>query len=117
MALVDAQGMIDRKIREDTSMGVHVAVYRVKDLFECASAKFKVEVNAKQLHMTGFVLLHRGCCVVVTEGGPKQHAKYKRLMLNRIKWEEEMVKDADGGEIPNACHLVWEGVTARRSFG
>ncbi|XP_039762294.1 U4/U6 small nuclear ribonucleoprotein Prp3 isoform X2 [Pararge aegeria] len=108
---------IDRKIREDTSLGVHVAVYRVKDLFECASAKFKVEVNAKQLHMTGFVLLHRGCCVVVTEGGPKQHAKYKRLMLNRIKWEEEMVKDADGGEIPNACHLVWEGVTARRSFG
>ncbi|XP_045782066.1 U4/U6 small nuclear ribonucleoprotein Prp3 [Maniola jurtina] len=108
---------VDRKIREDTSMGVHVAVYRVKDLFECASAKFKVEVNAQQLHMTGFVLLHRGCCVVVTEGGPKQHAKYKRLMLERIKWEEEMVKDADGGEVPNACHLVWEGVTARRAFG
>ncbi|XP_034837916.1 U4/U6 small nuclear ribonucleoprotein Prp3 [Maniola hyperantus] len=108
---------VDRKIREDTSMGVHVAVYRVKDLFECASAKFKVEVNAQQLHMTGFVLLHRGCCVVVTEGGPKQHAKYKRLMLERIKWEEEMVKEAEGGEVPNACHLVWEGVVTRRAFG
>lgn len=108
---------IDRKIREDTSMSVHVAVYRVKDLFECASAKFKVEVNAQQLHMTGVVLLHRGCCVVVVEGGPKQSAKYKRLMLHRIKWEEEMVKDADGQQTGNTCSLVWEGTVAKRAFG
>ncbi|XP_068625885.1 U4/U6 small nuclear ribonucleoprotein Prp3 [Battus philenor] len=108
---------IDRKIREDTTMGVHVAVYRVQDLFECASAKFKVEVNAKQLHMTGCVLLHRGCCLVVVEGGPKQHDKYKRLMLHRIKWEEDMVKDTEGVEVPNSCHLVWEGVTKQRAFG
>ncbi|XP_047541862.1 U4/U6 small nuclear ribonucleoprotein Prp3 isoform X2 [Vanessa atalanta] len=108
---------IDRKIREDTSMSVHVAVYRVKDLFECASAKFKVEVNAQQLHMTGCVVLHRGCCVIVVEGGPKQHAKYKRLMLHRIKWEEEMVKDADGQQTGNSCHLVWEGSTSKRAFG
>ncbi|XP_038220944.1 U4/U6 small nuclear ribonucleoprotein Prp3 [Zerene cesonia] len=108
---------VDRKIREDTTMGVHVAVYRIKDLFECASAKFKVEVNAQQLHMTGCVVLHRGCCVVVVEGGPKQHAKYKRLMLHRIKWEEETVKETDGTEVPNSCQLVWEGTTAQRSFG
>ncbi|XP_063632062.1 U4/U6 small nuclear ribonucleoprotein Prp3 [Cydia splendana] len=108
---------IDRKIREDTSMGVNVAVYRVRDLFECASAKFKVEVNAQQLHMTGCVVLHRGCCVVVVEGGPKQHAKYKRLMLNRIKWEEDLVKDAEGAEVPNTCTLVWEGSTKQRAFG
>ncbi|XP_050359436.1 U4/U6 small nuclear ribonucleoprotein Prp3 [Nymphalis io] len=108
---------IDRKIREDTSMSVHVAVYRVKDLFECASAKFKVEVNAQQLHMTGCVVLHRGCCVIVVEGGPKQHAKYKRLMLHRIKWEEEIIKDADGQQTGNSCHLVWEGATAKRAFG
>ncbi|XP_048003200.1 U4/U6 small nuclear ribonucleoprotein Prp3 [Leguminivora glycinivorella] len=108
---------IDRKIREDTSMGVNVAVYRVRDLFECASAKFKVEVNAQQLHMTGCVVLHRGCCVVVVEGGPKQHAKYKRLMLNRIKWEDDLVKDAEGAEVPNTCTLVWEGATKQRAFG
>ncbi|CAB3231823.1 unnamed protein product [Arctia plantaginis] len=108
---------VDRKIREDTSMGVNVAVYRVKDLFECASAKFKVEANAQQLHMTGCVILHRGCCVVVVEGGPKQHAKYKRLMLHRIKWEEDMIKDAEGNEVPNTCHLVWEGSVNQRAFG
>ncbi|KAL4714838.1 hypothetical protein ACJJTC_002697 [Scirpophaga incertulas] len=108
---------VDRKIREDTSLGVHVSVYRVRDLFECASAKFKVEVNAVQLHMTGAVLLHRGCCVVVVEGGPRQQAKYRRLMLNRIKWEEDMVKDAEGNDVPNSCCLVWEGVTKQRAFG
>ncbi|XP_061384977.1 U4/U6 small nuclear ribonucleoprotein Prp3 isoform X1 [Danaus plexippus] len=108
---------VDRKIREDTSMGVHVAVYRVKDLFESASAKFKVEVNARQLHMTGCVVLHRACCVLVLEGGPRQHEKYKRLMLHRIKWEEETVKNADDSEGPNSCTLVWEGVAARRAFG
>jgi U4/U6 small nuclear ribonucleoprotein PRP3 len=31
--------------------------------------KFKVETNAKQLHMTGMVVLHKDCNVVVVEGG------------------------------------------------
>ncbi|XP_075989203.1 pre-mRNA processing factor 3 [Anticarsia gemmatalis] len=108
---------VDRKIREDTTMGVNVAIYRITDLFECASAKFKVEANAQQLHMTGAVVLHRGCCVVVVEGGPKQHAKYKRLMLHRIKWEEDLIKDSLGNEVPNTCHLVWEGSVKQRVFG
>lgn len=29
-------------------------------------------------------------------------------MLHRIKWEEDMVKDADGKESPNNCVLVWQ---------
>ncbi|VVD03943.1 unnamed protein product [Leptidea sinapis] len=58
---------VDRKIREDTSLGVNVAVYR--------------------------------------------------LMLQRIKWEEDMVKDNEGNEVPNSCHLVWEGNTPGRAFG
>ncbi|XP_041968747.1 U4/U6 small nuclear ribonucleoprotein Prp3 isoform X2 [Aricia agestis] len=108
---------IDRKIREDTSMGVHVAVYRIRDLFECASAKFKVEVNARQLHMTGVVVLQRGCCVVVAEGGPRQHARYRRLMLHRIRWEDDTVKDERGQDVPNTCKLVWEGRAPQRAFG
>lgn len=38
-------------------------------------------------------------------------------MLNRIKWEEDTVKDNDGLDVPNSCHLVWEGVTSHRAFG
>lgn len=106
-----------RKIKEDTSCGVHVAVYRIRDLQDNASKKFKVETNAKQLHMTGSVVLFRDCCVVVVEGGPKQQKKFKRLMLTRIKWEEDLVKHPDGQEVPNSCVLVWEGTSQRRHFG
>lgn len=106
-----------RKIKEDTSCGVNVSVYRIRDLQDNASKKFKVETNAKQLHMTGTVVLFRDCCVVVVEGGPKQQKKYRRVMQHRIKWEEDIVKGPDGQEIPNTCVLVWEGTSQRRHFG
>ncbi|RZC40383.1 U4/U6 small nuclear ribonucleoprotein Prp3 [Asbolus verrucosus] len=67
-----------KKIKEDTSLGVNVSIYRIRDLHELASKKFKVETNAKQLFMTGCVVLYPDCCVVVVEGGPKQQKKYKR---------------------------------------
>lgn len=107
-----------RKLREDTSMGVLVSVYRIRDLQNNQSKKFKVETNAKQLFMTGVVVLFRDCCVVVVEGGPKQQKKYRRLMMHRIKWEEDMAKCADGEkDVANSCKLVWEGKVPRRNFG
>ncbi|XP_022908183.1 U4/U6 small nuclear ribonucleoprotein Prp3 [Onthophagus taurus] len=106
-----------KKIKEDTSTGVYVSVFRIRELHELASKKFKVETNAKQLFMTGCVLMYPDCCVVVVEGGPKQQKKYKRLMLHRIKWEEDTVKDPDGNEVPNKCTLVWEGTSKQRNFG
>lgn len=106
-----------RKIKEDVSLGVHVSVYRIRDLHTNASKKYKVETNAKQLLMTGIVVLFRDCCVVVVEGGPKQQKKYRRLMMSRVKWDEDLVKDADGKEVANSCVLVWEGISQRRNFG
>ncbi|EZA52724.1 U4/U6 small nuclear ribonucleoprotein Prp3 [Ooceraea biroi] len=106
-----------RKLKEDTSLGVHVSVYRIRDLINNASKKFKVETNAKQLYLTGCVMLFRDCNVVVVEGGTKQLAKYKRLMMHRIKWEEDIVKDNDGNNVSNKCVLVWEGTTKQRHFG
>ncbi|XP_011633950.1 U4/U6 small nuclear ribonucleoprotein Prp3 [Pogonomyrmex barbatus] len=106
-----------RKLKEDTSLGVYVAVYRIRDLVNNASKKFKVETNAKQLYLTGCVMLFRDCNVVVVEGGAKQQAKYKRLMMHRIKWEEDIVKDNDGNDVPNKCVLVWEGTSKQRHFG
>lgn len=104
-----------RKMKEDVSLGVAVTVYRVK--FLSASKKYKVETNAKQYLMTGVVVLFRDCCIVVVEGGLKQQRKYKRLMMHRIKWEEDIVKDIDGKEVPNSCVLVWEGISPKRNFG
>ncbi|XP_018374721.1 PREDICTED: U4/U6 small nuclear ribonucleoprotein Prp3 [Trachymyrmex cornetzi] len=106
-----------RKLKEDTSLGVYVSVYRIRDLVNNASKKFKVETNAKQLYLTGCVMLFRDCNVVVVEGGAKQQAKYKRLMMHRIKWEEDIVKDNDGNDVPNRCVLVWEGTSKQRHFG
>lgn len=111
-----------KKLKEDTSMGVQVSVYRIRDLHNVQSKKFKVETNAKQLFMTGVVILFRDCCVVVVEGGPKQQKRYRRLMMHRIKWEEDMVKcseaTAEGEkEVPNYCKLVWQGKVPKRNFG
>nr|CDJ84867.1 Pre-mRNA-splicing factor 3 domain containing protein [Haemonchus contortus] len=120
--LTDEQKAVKKtkKISEDTSLAVHVAVYRVKSLLH-PSKKFKVEMNAKQLQMTGVILLHKNINLVVVEGGPKQQKFYKNLMLNRIKWEDEVIgqkKDADKdapGE-RNHCQLIWEGQVKRRNF-
>ena len=66
-------------------------VYRLRDLTNPAK-KFKIEANAKQLFMTGIVIMHKECNVVAVEGGPKQQRKFRRLMLQRIKWNEDKHK-------------------------
>ncbi|KIH43433.1 pre-mRNA processing factor 3 [Ancylostoma duodenale] len=72
-----------KKIAEDTSLAVHVAVYRVKSLLHPAK-KFKVEMNAKQLQMTGVILLHKNINLVVVEGGEfTTILMYHRLLTRR----------------------------------
>lgn len=112
-----------KKLKEDLSQGVHIAVYRIRNLHNPAK-KFKVEANANQLYLTGTVVLHKDVNIVVVEGGPKSQKKFKRLMLNRIKWEEHNSKrddpdgsDEEGSKKTNKCTLVWEGTAKERSFG
>ena len=107
-----------KKVKEDTSLGVHVAVYRVLNLSNPAK-KFKIEVNAKQLLMTGVIVLFKNVNVIVVEGGPSQQKKFKRLMLQRIKWSEETAsaESESGKKIENKCLLVWEGMVKNRAFG
>ena len=57
-----------RKLKEDLSCGVHVTVYRVRDLSNQA-IKFKVDMNAQQFHLTGCVLLYHDVNLVIVEGG------------------------------------------------
>uniref|UniRef100_A0A8C8FDA9 U4/U6 small nuclear ribonucleoprotein Prp3 n=1 Tax=Oncorhynchus tshawytscha TaxID=74940 RepID=A0A8C8FDA9_ONCTS len=83
-----------KKLKEDLSLGVHISVYRIRNLHNPAK-KFKVEANANQLYLTGTVVLHRDVNMVVVEGGPKAQKKFKRLMLSRIKWEEHNSKRDD----------------------
>ncbi len=55
-------------MKEDLSCGVHVTVYRVHDLSKPA-IKFKVDMNAQQLHLTGCVMLFPDVNLVIVEGG------------------------------------------------
>ncbi|XP_015364314.1 PREDICTED: U4/U6 small nuclear ribonucleoprotein Prp3 [Diuraphis noxia] len=107
-----------RKLQEDTTLGVNIAIYRIKDLSN-PSKKYKIETNSKQLFMTGCVILCKDCNVVIVEGGPKQQKKYKRLMLHRMKWDDEVIKCKDESEpkANNKCSLVWEGMSKQRNFG
>ena len=82
-----------RKLKEDLSCGVHVIVFRVHDLSSQA-IKFKVDMNAQQLLLSGRCLLFRDINLVVVEGGPKGLKKFKKLMMSRIKWNPE--KKGDG---------------------
>lgn len=89
--------------------------------------KFKVEMNAQQLQLTGCVILNNKCNLVVVEGGPKGIKSYKKLMLRRIDWDDipadetpaedgPKSMDTDEEKGPNRCFLVWEGEVKERSF-
>ncbi|XP_058504712.1 U4/U6 small nuclear ribonucleoprotein Prp3 [Solea solea] len=109
-----------KKIKEDITDGVYIAVYRIRNLQNPAK-KFKVEANANQLYLTGTVVLHKDVNLVVVEGGPKSQKKFKRLMMHRIKWVEHNSKrdDPDGDDDTrrnNKCWLIWEGTAKERSF-
>ena len=59
-----------KKLKEDLSCGVHVTVYRVRDISNPAT-KFKVDMNAQQYHLSGCMLLYQDVNVVIVEGGKR----------------------------------------------
>ena len=75
-----------------------------------------------------FFFYHLGCAVlykdvnlVIVEGGPKAIKKFKRLMLQRIKWADGKESDDDNDEESASkkaapCVLVWEVTMKHLSF-
>merc|ERR1711871_80337 len=111
---------IEKKLKEDTSLKVEVAVFRVNDLTD-GQKKYKVSINAEQLYLTGCaVMTNQSLNVVVVEGGAQGIKKYKKLMLSRIKWsglvDEGDDSDDDDSKPKNKCKLVWEGQVTERAF-
>jgi U4/U6 small nuclear ribonucleoprotein PRP3 len=126
------------KLQEDTSGGVTVAVFYVKDLSH-PYHRAKVDLNAQQNNISGGVLeceVPKIACVIC-EGGPKAIKRYTRLMLVRMKWtgpnddddddeeEEEVdVKEGDEDNLlkshkfnpDNECSLVWQGMAVKPAF-
>ncbi|OAF68412.1 Pre-mRNA-splicing factor 3 [Intoshia linei] len=108
---------IASKVRQDTNCGFLTTVYLVRSLAN-PSHKFKVEANAKELMLTGILALYHDFCLVVVEGGKKQQKKYKRLMMHRIKWNDNLPKMTEkfAKLKDNKCNILWEGHVKESSF-
>ena len=116
-----------KKLEENTTQGVHVAVFYVKDMSH-PYHRAKVDLNAQQYNITGGVVESQDPSIacVVCEGGTKAIKKYIRLMTVRMKWtgpdddsedegeNEELVTQRFNPE--NTCALVWEGMITKRAF-
>lgn len=67
----------------------------------------------------GITLITKQFSIVIVEGGPKAQKKFNRLMLHRIKWEEDSAQGIRQDKIDkknhvkvdrkmNQCKLLWE---------
>lgn len=117
-----AQKIADKAERDKQTKGVFTAVFRIESL-EDDQHRYKVNVNAKQLHLTGMTLLNPDFNLVVVEGSPRDVLRYKKLMTRRIQWTEAApIREQDEGvkELPdlskNKCTLVWEGQLLEQHF-
>ncbi|KAL9543409.1 hypothetical protein MBANPS3_008137 [Mucor bainieri] len=128
----ERRAKILNKLKEDQKTSNEVAVFKIKS---CSHPKlrYKIEMNAQQHQLTGIVIVHPKCNIVIVEGGPKAIKAYKKLMLRRIDWNDmpppknleadESAMDIDGanpyglaeGE-ENKCYLVWTGQVKSKSF-
>jgi hypothetical protein len=62
--------------------------------------QYKVDINAKQLKLTGCAILWEQYNIVIVEGGPKAMKRFTRLMLHRIKWDKKVCARSAG---PDFC--------------
>lgn len=61
--------------------------------------RFKIDVNAQQLNLTGAVLLVEDSIhLVLVEGGPKAIKRYIKLMIQRIRWRTVKPEEKQEGE-------------------
>ena len=76
-----------KKLFDETGLDALTAVYRVEDLSN-GQHRFKVDVNAKENHMSGAMVSCPDFSVVVVEGCAKSLKRYHKLMLRRIDWSQ-----------------------------
>lgn len=107
------------------ALDVTCSVYRIAPRgLSNPQHRFKVDVNAKENHMTGLAIQSDDFAVVVVEGCNKSTKRYLKLMMRRIDWTQLPTAEAlaaeageadDGGQ-PNTCTLVWQGTVKSRAF-
>lgn len=110
-----------KKYADEVSIETQVALFRVED-FSNPQHRYKVDINASQLHLTGAVVIcdESKTNAVVVEGGQRGVKKFAKLLLSRIKWgsaEGEVAEEnAEDGEANKGCTLIWQGVVKKNGF-
>lgn len=119
----------------DASKGIHVLVFKIDNLAN-GSHRYKININADQMALTGICVMHPRFNLVIVEGGEHSIKKYRKLMMQRIDWTENsptrrkegkaeelqdwLKAEDEKGELKdlklNKCVLVFEGETKSRAF-
>lgn len=110
---------------KDQSMGIHCLVLRIETLAN-GRHRYKININAEQLALTGICILNPKFNLVIVEGGSYSITKYRKLMMNRVDWKESLAPKEGSEEVQeevgevdmakNMCTLVWEGELKQKGF-
>lgn len=90
---------------KDAAKGIHILVFKINSLAN-GQHRYKIGVNAQQHALTGVCIMHPSFNLVVVEGGEHSINKYKKLMLNRIDWTDNVPSRPDDGK-PGAAVREW----------
>ena len=89
---------------KDAAKGLHLLVFVIDSLAN-GQHRYKINMNADQLGLTGIVVMHPKRSLVIAEGGSWAINKYRKLMLNRIDWTENApLRDRDRDRYGDADH-------------
>ncbi|KAF3031514.1 hypothetical protein E8E11_001463 [Didymella keratinophila] len=127
---------LEKNQEKDAQKGLYLCVFKVNTL-AYGKHRYQIDMNAKQHALTGITVFNPELNLVIVEGGLHSIEKYKKLMLQRIKWSEnseptetQLEKTAndphwmksfdDKGNLKdhshNKCTLLFEGEVKRRAF-
>ena len=99
----EARAKITKKLKGDREKaekeGINVAVFKITGELLDATKRFKIDMNARQLYLSGVCLIVHDdeditstvvpANMIVVEGGAKGIKTYKKLLLRRIKWAQD----------------------------
>ena len=122
--------------QSDVAKGIFTSVYRIDSLAN-GRHRYKININAEQSALTGVCIMHPKMSLVIVEGGSHSIHFYKKLMMNRIDWTENLGPNSvregnrealakwleaedERGELKdlslNTCQLIFEGEEKHRAF-
>jgi U4/U6 small nuclear ribonucleoprotein PRP3 len=121
---------------KDAQKGLYMCVFKINTL-AFGKHRFQIDNNAKQLALTGVTIFNPDLNLVIVEGGLYAINKFKKLMLQRINWQdnapptdiqaEKQASDPrwlqsldEQGNVKdhssNKCILIFEGELKQNSF-